>query len=227
ARIVNGQEAVSHSWPWIASLRKGRSNYHTCGATLIRPGWAITAAHCVMRPDKYTVIVGDHSRDASEPSAQNIKVRRVYRHRGFSMANYVDDIALLELERSAVINDKVSTACLPSGEPKVGAICYIAGWGRLQSLGDVALTLQQAKVPIVSKEDCKRAYGAIIRPYSHICVGFNTENAASSCQGDSGGPLVCEEEGRWVLHGATSFGKSCSPKHYSVYTRVNSYMKWI
>lgn len=59
ARVVNGQNASPHSWPWQISLRvRGR---HICGGSLIRPDWIVTAAHCVDRnpsPSSYTVVVG-------------------------------------------------------------------------------------------------------------------------------------------------------------------------
>ena len=50
-RIVGGREAIPGYWPWQLSLQFLRENttefYHTCGASLIDPGWALTAAHCV------------------------------------------------------------------------------------------------------------------------------------------------------------------------------------
>ena len=59
SRVVNGQDANPHSWPWQISLRvRGR---HICGGSLIRPDWIVTAAHCVDRdpsPSGYTVVVG-------------------------------------------------------------------------------------------------------------------------------------------------------------------------
>jgi len=40
--------------------------------------------------------------------------------------------------------------------------------------------------------------------------------------------LVCQEnDGRWYVHGATSFGASCSLKYDTVYTRINKYLDWI
>ena len=60
SRVVNGQDAAPHSWPWQVSLRK--NGYHLCGGSLIRPNWIVTAAHCVYsntNPSGYTVVVGN------------------------------------------------------------------------------------------------------------------------------------------------------------------------
>ena len=59
SRVVNGQDASPHSWPWQISLRKRGG--HICGGSLIRSNWIVTAAHCVNRdptPNIYTVVVG-------------------------------------------------------------------------------------------------------------------------------------------------------------------------
>ena len=59
ARVVNGQDAAPHSWPWQISLRVRGG--HICGGSLIRDNAVVTAAHCVYsnpRPSGYTVVVG-------------------------------------------------------------------------------------------------------------------------------------------------------------------------
>lgn len=59
ARVVNGEDAAQHSWPWQISLRV--RDRHICGGSLIKPDWIVTAAHCVDRnpsPYNYKVVVG-------------------------------------------------------------------------------------------------------------------------------------------------------------------------
>ncbi|KCZ48180.1 MULTISPECIES: trypsin-like serine protease [unclassified Hyphomonas] len=49
ACVVGGREANPDDWPGIVSLQsqQGRNIYHECGASMISPEWALTAAHCV------------------------------------------------------------------------------------------------------------------------------------------------------------------------------------
>jgi secreted trypsin-like serine protease len=49
ACVVGGREANPEDWPGMVSLQsqQGRNIYHECGAAMISPEWALTAAHCV------------------------------------------------------------------------------------------------------------------------------------------------------------------------------------
>lgn len=46
--VVAGRDADPADWPGMASVQtvSGGSVYHECGATMIAPEWALTAAHC-------------------------------------------------------------------------------------------------------------------------------------------------------------------------------------
>ncbi|KAK2555364.1 Chymotrypsinogen A [Acropora cervicornis] len=234
-RIVNGEEAAPHSWPWQVSLRvkNGRKRTHICGGSLIRRNWIITAAHCVRSypyPDGYTVVVGMHKkRGPPKEGGQEFDVKTLYRHKGFTMQNLMHDVAVLELKGSVTLTDKVLPVCLPTEPPTPGTQCYVTGWGRLRGRGRTPenIPLQQAKVPIVSHEDCAAKYGRYDRK-AHLCAGQGHSSGSGSCQGDSGGPLVCEQGNRWYLHGIVSFGKRyCPTEYYSVFARVTTYLKWI
>ena len=105
---------------------------------------------------------------------------------------------------------------------------YLVGWGAIVgSTGQSPDILQQAVLPIVSQDVCKKKYYGV-NSVSHICAGEGRAGASGGCNGDSGGPLVCEEGGRWYLHGAVSFGKlNCPTTYYTVFARVSSFVKWI
>lgn len=53
---------------------------------------------------------------------------------------------------------------------------------------------------------------------------------SESLQGDSGGPLNCSVNGKWVVHGVTSFVSSSGCNAYkkpTVFTRVSAYISWM
>ncbi|XP_027036778.1 chymotrypsinogen A-like [Pocillopora damicornis] len=228
ARVVNGENATPHSWPWQVSLRV--NGHHICGGSLIKANWIVTAAHCVRNfpyPQGYTVVVGAHRRKGSTSVQEEFDVKTLYKHDGFTMNNLKHDIAVLELKGSVKISDKVSPVCLPTEEPAPGTECYISGWGRLRGGGSAPDILQQAMIPIVSHEECKKKYERYDKQ-AHLCAGQGHASGSGGCQGDSGGPLVCEKDGTWYLHGAVSFGKrGCPTKYNTVFARITTYLPWI
>lgn len=59
-------------------------------------------------------------------------------------------------------------------------------------------------------------------------TGKSATGITDSCQGDSGGSLICEENGRFVVRGVTSWGQGCGVEGFpGVYARVTSAMSWI
>ncbi|XP_063119047.1 chymotrypsin-like elastase family member 1 isoform X1 [Rattus norvegicus] len=139
ARVVGGAEARRNSWPSQISLQylSGGSWYHTCGGTLIRRNWVMTAAHCVSSQMTFRVVVGDHNLSQNDGTEQYVSVQKIVVHPNWNSNNVAAgyDIALLRLAQSVTLNNYVQLAVLP----QEGTIlannnpCYITGWGRTRS----------------------------------------------------------------------------------------------
>ncbi|XP_078344129.1 chymotrypsinogen A-like isoform X1 [Oculina patagonica] len=238
SRVVNGEDATPHSWPWQISLRY--KNYgHICGGSLIEKDWVLTAAHCVNfdpTPASFKVTVGAHHRTGSPTSVQEtINVVKVIYHSKFKYnppesTDLRHDVALLKLERPITPSDKVNTVCLPKGRNdkiSAGKNCFITGWGRTIGGGNASEVLQQAALPVADHKTCKATNKVLAKVYKGpmLCAGGQGKGG---CQGDSGGPFVCEENGKWVLRGAVSWGHyKCQTDYFSVFARVSNYVKWI
>uniref|UniRef100_A0A7N8XA92 pancreatic elastase n=1 Tax=Mastacembelus armatus TaxID=205130 RepID=A0A7N8XA92_9TELE len=234
ARVVGGEVARPNSWPWQISLQflSGGSIYHTCGGTLIRRGWVMTAAHCVDTSRTWRVVLGDHNLIANEGKEQYKSVSRVYIHPNWNRNNVAAgwDIALLRLSSDATLNTYVQLANLPpTGQilPN-NNFCYITGWGRTQTGGQLSALLKQAYLPIVDYQTCSSPlwWGSTVKT-SMVCAGGSSN---SGCNGDSGGPLNCYVGGRWVVHGVTSFVSSLGCNTYrkpTVFSRVSNYISWM
>uniref|UniRef100_A0A8C4GTC4 Zgc:154142 n=1 Tax=Dicentrarchus labrax TaxID=13489 RepID=A0A8C4GTC4_DICLA len=251
SRIVNGEAAKPHSWPWQVSMqvwpesRPEPTFFHTCGGTLIHKNWVLTAAHCFIRYadelQRWRMCLGKHNLTYTEPSERCFGVTGIYRHEGFkypTVPTVEFDIALVRLDREVIPSNEISFACLPSEEEVLlgGKKCYATGWG--DETGDsmnakVAEALNQVALPVVPFDTCKRMdYWWFQVKTSMICCGYTLPDELKSvCQGDSGGPLVCQDTpgGPWEVHGITSFGPiGCiMNKKPSVFTRSSAYIPWI
>ncbi|XP_070846884.1 cubilin [Chaetodon trifascialis] len=251
SRIVNGEEAKAHSWPWQVSMqvwpdsRPEPSFSHTCGGTLIHKNWVLTAAHCFLKYadelQRWRMCLGKNNLTYTEPSERCFGVSAIYRHEEFkypTVPSVEFDIALVRLDGEVEPTDEISYACLPTKDEMLpaGKMCYATGWGDEtgNSLNPVAAdTLNQVGLPVVPYDTCKKMdYWWFQVKSSMICCGYTKPDELKSvCQGDSGGPLVCQDTagGNWTVHGITSFGPlGCiMDKKPSVFTRSSAYLPWI
>uniref|UniRef100_A0A3Q0SMK3 Peptidase S1 domain-containing protein n=1 Tax=Amphilophus citrinellus TaxID=61819 RepID=A0A3Q0SMK3_AMPCI len=234
ARVVNGEEAIPHSWPWQVSMQASPMlpipYMHGCGGSLIHEEWILTAAHC---------FIGRKTAKVLHKSEECYKVDAIIRHKGFvyeqDRTDITNDIALVHLAKPVSMTREISPICLPKPGVVIpaGIPCFVTGWG--DEKGRMAEKLNQAALPIIDFQTCSKPvyWWDTLRP-SMICAGYESpDELKSACQGDSGGPLACATAAgantAWEVHGIVSFGpQGCiRDKKPSVFTRVSAFSDWI
>ncbi|EAW51725.1 chymotrypsin C (caldecrin), isoform CRA_a, partial [Homo sapiens] len=136
ARVVGGEDARPHSWPWQISLQylKNDTWRHTCGGTLIASNFVLTAAHCISNTRTYRVAVGKNNLEVEdEEGSLFVGVDTIHVHKRWNALLLRNDIALIKLAEHVELSDTIQVACLPEKDsllPK-DYPCYVTGWGRL------------------------------------------------------------------------------------------------
>ncbi|ESO08566.1 hypothetical protein HELRODRAFT_190772 [Helobdella robusta] len=238
-RIVGGEPARLHSWPWQARLLKYSSNHSAvdiCGGTIISSQYVVTAAHCVWNKEKnksenasrYLVIAGDHDRLSEwDGETQNVSLEYIEAHPDYNYNSSLNDIAILKLVTDLKFNENVSKCCISSTPPVKNEFCLATGWGVTQKVTESKDFLRQVNLPIISTKLCRSVYFGDKVKSGMFCAGYK-RGGKDTCQGDSGGPLVCKRSGVWFLTGITSWGVGCAePNSPGVYTEVSDYVQWI
>ncbi|CAF2871195.1 unnamed protein product [Rotaria sp. Silwood2] len=235
SRIMGGQDAVPHSYPWMISLTKrSLNNLHLCGGVLLTRRHVLTAAHCIEDFDgvnDLNVIAGTHySTDKRSPAS----VISITMHPQYDPDTFANDIAIVTLRSPLPDNDpRINTICLPPDDvpgksyPPMKISGVATGWGSISFGGDPSVTLKQVVLPIL---DATKWPCSVYITYlsGQICAG-ELQGGSDTCQADSGGPLMIENsDSRWEIVGITSFGKSCGkPNTPGIYTRVGTYNTFI
>uniref|UniRef100_A0A4W3K6B0 Chymotrypsinogen 2-like n=1 Tax=Callorhinchus milii TaxID=7868 RepID=A0A4W3K6B0_CALMI len=221
SRIVNGEEAVSGSWPWQVSLQD-YTGFHFCGGSLISEYWVVTAAHCGVGKKKLLFF--------TQQNFGNLSVSCPFQaitHPQWNSNTINNDITLVKLKAPASMNSRVSPICLDTSQGMFPAstMCVTTGWGLTNPFaGSTPCKLQQATLPLLSNKGCEAYWGNKISDVM-ICAGAA---GASSCMGDSGGPLICQSGGTWYLVGIVSWGSGfCSINSPGVYGRVSKFRTWV
>ncbi|NP_001003450.1 chymotrypsin-like elastase family member 1.5 precursor [Danio rerio] len=236
-RVVGGEIAKPHSWPWQVSVQiktLSQDSYtHYCAGTLIRKNYVLTSVHSIFsKYGSWRVVLGDHDISTDEGTEQYIEVREITFH-AYSDLNDVskgNDVALLKLASDANLNAYVQLAPLPRHKQILphGTPCFTTGWGNTETDGSFSAELKQAYLPVVDHETCSQSdwWGSTVKD-TMVCGGDGT---MAVCKGDFGGPLSCLVDGKYVVYGIASFMSSEGCNIYkkpTIFTRVSAYVDWI
>jgi len=232
-RIVSGQNADEHEYPWQISMHHNAYDMHACGGSLVTDQWVVTAAHCVAgngwdSPSDFRITLGEHHLTQDNGREVSRNVQKIIKHENYvDGAPWPNDIAMLKLSQPVSLGGHIKTVCLPhSSEEFTNADeCWITGWGDSKGTANENI-LQEIVADIRTNADCASAWGKNSILDTNIC---NSDGSSGSCSGDSGGPLQCTRNGRFNLVGVVSWGTSdcTTPGYPGVYTRVTSYTNWI
>jgi secreted trypsin-like serine protease len=230
ADAIVGGHAASREYPAMAALEfKGAFQ---CGASLVRPTWILTAAHCVAdgeavaKPEDLSFVLG-RPRRSDETVGERLKAITVIRHESYAKPTSAsNDIALVELERAAK-EAPIRVVTASEGDRwKAGTTATVIGWGSQSALGidGGSDDLSEVDVPIQPDSTCDQTYRNTLGydAATMLCAG-NGLGGKDSCQGDSGGPMMVLADGAPLLVGVVSFGLGCGfPTQYGVYARIGA-----
>ena len=189
SRIVGGEIAPNRAWGWVVSLQY--LGAHRCGATLISPEYAVTAAHCVddaVVVGWLSILAGTNTlTDLSGRHTQRRTITNVYIHPYYEASTFRSDIAVLRFAPLATgFGSTLSFICLPSAndDPFVTGDDLVAlGWGVLSSGSAVKSNeLRQVTIKVVATESNNCQQAPIRYPMTQFCAAIDAGGKGTDSQ---------------------------------------------
>ena len=211
SRIVGGVDAERGEFKFYVSYEEAetgeQAGFQFCGASLINPVWALTAAHCTGGNNQVRVSAYDRTFDEVteeiRPLTQQIDFPQ---YDPIKIEYYINSyVAMLGWQEPITTVPQIALSNTDTFKKNPQLITVI-GLGTLKEGGAPASVLQKVFLPFVSDEDCAKAYagqGVDFDPATMFCSG---EGGKDACQGDSGGPFFFTEDSVQKQIGVVSWG---------------------
>ncbi|KAM9329547.1 serine protease ami-like [Gastrophryne carolinensis] len=221
-RILGGSKSTALSRPYMVSLLV--NNAHLCGASLIDPQWALSAAHCAPENVNHTFRAVLGATSLADPDRVEVDIETHIVHPQYNRDTKEHDLLLLKFVHNVTLSDKIKTIALQTKDVEIpeGTTCLVAGWGKLGRIYKTT-ELHEVQVPVIGRKKCNgRGFYQDEITENMMCAGSAKQD---SCEGDSGGPLVCDKNVEAVVSsGSRVCGNARRP---GIYIRVYPYLNWI
>ncbi|KFB49750.1 AGAP011791-PA-like protein [Anopheles sinensis] len=243
-------ESEYGEYPWVAAIfvrdETTSQLQYRCGGALIDQAAVLTTASCLYlhrsKPSQVVVRLGEWDMSTQREPLPHVdsEAENVHIHPDYSVSSKVNDIAIVILRETIMLNHTIGVVCLPQKEQELPNTDLIgAGWGDAPSFVTPKKypqsILKKAHLKSISNGECQKK---MLQQMSHkfqlhqsfICaVAIDTEMLP--CRGDSGSPYVVEVSGgseRYYLVGLSSWGYDCNRQNSpTVMTNVAYHRDWI
>ncbi|XP_044015389.1 chymotrypsin-1-like [Aphidius gifuensis] len=215
-RILGGENADEHLYPWIVSLRI--QGNHKCGGTILNHRWILTAAHCLIKyqPNDIAVIVGTNNLIVDGLA---YRADYFFIHHDYDRELHAHDIGLVRVVDEILFNDIIKPVELPNRDFSDSNLAGIfTGWGTTLPDGFVNNELQVIKLNIIKLDRCQKIFPKV--GCGQICTSTSD---GGLCFGDSGSPLVIEN----MQIAIASWGSPCANGYPDIHSNVYYYLNWI
>nr|BAB32453.1 HI-5a [Chaetoceros compressus] len=245
--IIDGDLVDRGEYPWYASIMYPEFDFQFlgCGATLVTPEYALSAAHCnISTRDGKTIldsslVIGNYCMEAYPAGGEDevlinlgdncgqfsetIGIKSITPHPSYIPdTNEDNDFMLIQLEKRA------STIPVPMDHGDFTDDyddLWVIGFGDRDKGGNYKYSerIQEVKVSYIPNSKCQKLNRHFKITDDMMCTGAPGKDA---CQPDSGGPLYDKERNKLV--GVVSWGIGCAdPTYPGVYARITSQWDWI
>ncbi|CAH1638212.1 unnamed protein product [Spodoptera littoralis] len=223
-RVIGAVDVDCGLQPHVASLKNSSSLGHLCGATILSPTSALTAAHCVTRDaDQYLLQLNNYCSHGDVPPKAD--VLQIIKHPLYNPITRAHDVAVLRIALNLSDVTWLSRSLLPTYTFGLSGECTIYGYGYKEvDSGATSEQLSAGTLRIVSLDECTATLGPYAAPRYDSGMMCAVGEGVDACQGDSGGPLFCSGS----IQAVSSHGISCAvPGLPAVYTSVGPHLQWI